>query len=231
MVNIHAYQYLLNLVYRKMLSGQIVESGFFVFYLVGNGGDKMNKITSGLLGVAVVTLLVAGAAFAQLTDSASLTNIALSTGTADLLIKLTADPSFDQNRNVSGTLFDEQLIPGEFDEIPFDLKNDTTSDTPLILTGLIPADPTGNWNELKAVISCVVYIPLENPDGSSDVSSGWFTLEQWRSTARDLPGDPLDPDEEVSLILRCLLPGSSGNEVANMSLTGMEFEVTGTQAL
>ncbi len=190
----------------------------------------MNKILSGILGVLIVAGVVGGAAFAVLTDAASLTNLALSTGTADLLIKLGTDSSYTNDRDVTTEgVFAGAFIPGSFQEVEFNLKNDTTSDVDLLLTGRL-LTATGDWEALKAALSCVVYVSGGDPESVvPTVSSGWFTLEQWNFAPRDLPGDPLSPAEEQALVLRCRLPESADNSTSGKSITGVEFEFTGTQ--
>ena len=70
----------------------------------------MSKILSGLLGVFLVVGVVGVAAYAQFFDAASLTNLALSTGTADLLIKLTEDSDFVDDRDLSLTTFFDDMV-------------------------------------------------------------------------------------------------------------------------
>lgn len=191
----------------------------------------MNKILSGILGVLVVAGVVGGAAFAVLSDTASLTNLALSTGSAALEIKLTGDPTeaYDEERNVAiEGFFADALIPGSYDEVAFDLRNSSDEEVDFLLTGqLVPG--TGDWDTLKGVVTCVVYSAGEDPEGAASVSSGWWTLEEWSTLGRDLPGDPLAPTSETSLVLRCMLPETADNTTAGLDLAGLEFVVTGTQ--
>ncbi len=192
----------------------------------------MNKILSGILGVLLLAGVVGGAAFAVLTDAASLTNLALSTGTADLLIKLGTDPieNYVNDRDVAvDGVFSGAFIPGSFQEVVFNLKNDTSSDVNFLLTGRL-LTASGDWDALKAALSCVVYVSGNDPESTDlALSSGWFTLEQWNSAPRDLPGDPLSPAEEQTLVLRCRLPESADNSTSGKAITGVEFEFTGTQ--
>ena len=179
----------------------------------------------------IVAGVVGGAAFAVLSDTASLTNLALSTGSANLEIKLTSDPVEDYAAERDVTVegfFADALLPGGYDDVAFDLLNGSDDGVNLILTGHL-VQGLGDWEDLKNVVTCVVYVSGESPDGDATVSSGWFTLDQWSTAARDLPGDPLAPDAEESLVLRCMLPATADNTTAGLSLSGLEFVVTGTQ--
>jgi len=190
----------------------------------------MRKVMSGILGLTVVVGLVVGAAVAQFNDSASLTNLALTIGSPDLLIKLTGGPSFLQEVNIAGSLFDT-LVPGEFDEVLFELLNNSAGNINFSLTGKIPVEPTptDDWNALKDEIECVVYLQGFSPDSTeASESSGWKTLNTWL-ISQDLPGDPLNDGAEEQLALRCRVPGDAPNSVAGHKSTDLEFEVTGEQ--
>ncbi|OGC50994.1 hypothetical protein A2W32_00335 [candidate division WWE3 bacterium RBG_16_37_10] len=192
----------------------------------------MNKVVSGLLGLTVVVGLVVGAAVAQFNDAASLTNLALSVGSPDLLIKLTGGESFLQEVNIAGSFFDT-LVPGEFDEVLFELRNNSTGNLDFSLTGKIPVVPTPSedWTALKDEVECVVYLQGGDPESvDTAVSSGWKTLNTWLAS-QDLPGDPLNSSSEEQLVLRCKVPSDAPNSVAGQEITDLEFEVTGEQIL
>lgn len=191
----------------------------------------MKKVLSGLVGVFMLVALVGSAAYALLSDSASLQNLALSTGTADLLIRLTGDTTFEQNKDVAGSFFDDALVPGSYDEVGFDLQNSATgSDVDMTFSATVPAPATGDWADLKDVVECAVYVPGGDVDSTdAAVSSGWFTLDAWNTAEKDIPGGPVTPGNSTSLVLRCMLPETADNSTAGKSLTGLEFQVTGTQ--
>ncbi|HLB51612.1 hypothetical protein A3F07_01790 [candidate division WWE3 bacterium RIFCSPHIGHO2_12_FULL_38_15] len=194
----------------------------------------MRKVISGILGLTVVVGLVVGVAFAVFSDPASLTNMALSVGSNNLLIRLTGVGSFAETVDATGFA---ELVPGGTEDVPFELQNNSNNQS-FSLAGEIPSDPTTpeNWTALKGVVECVVFDPAGSGpgsigDGSTSDSSGWFTLEEWRSASRDLPGDPLLEDGgTASLVLRCGIPVSvSDGTLAGKSLSDLEFKVTGTQ--
>src|SRR3989344_5143518 len=165
----------------------------------------MSKILSGLLGVFLVVGVVGVGAYSALSDSASLTNIALSTGAADLLIKLTGVGSFDDGTNVAGAHFDELLVPGDSDSLNFELRNDSPPGISFDLTGRIPDEPTptDDWNALSGVVECAVYLAGEDPDGDATESSGWLTLATWFGGPQGIPGDPLASGSEEQYTLEC----------------------------
>lgn len=194
----------------------------------------MNKILSGLLGLVLVAGLVGGSAYALLSDTASVTGVALSMGTAGLKIRAEGaptDPWLD-NLPLNNTVFANRLIPGRSEWGRFEVMNDSTdSDTDPIDMNLTAqlVSYNGNWGVLSDVVECAVYDEANAGTPTDGATTGWKKLSEWNSAPVALPSAPLVSGDSVMYTIRCRLPETAENEVAGKGLTDMQFDIVGTQ--
>lgn len=192
----------------------------------------MNKILSGLLGLVLVAGLVGGSAYALLSDTASVTGVALGVGSAGLNVRAEGDTVWHETTDLTGLVFANKLIPGRTEWGRFELQNASDdSDTDPIdmnLTGQLVAH-SGDWDDLSGVIMCSVYDELAGGTPTGGASTGWKTLAQWASAPVSLPSGALVSGGERTYTIRCMLPTSADDSVAGMSVTGIGFDIVGTQ--
>lgn len=192
----------------------------------------MNKILSGILGLVLTLGLVGGSAYALLSDTASVTGIALSTGSASLLVKPEQEGAvYGETAPLNNAVFANTLIPGRSEWGRFMVMNDSSdSDVDPIdmdLTGQI-VSYSGNWGLLSPVVECAVYLEATGTPETGD-TTGWGTLSTWETSPVPLPGGALVSGEERTYTIRCRLPETAGNEVAGLSLSDVQFDIVGTQ--
>lgn len=202
----------------------------------------MKKILFGFLGIFLVIGIVAGTGYALFSSKASVTGMVLGTATPSLQIsfldKTTGLPvEYKSTLSFEGQTF-APLLPGEEDWGAFFLKNSSNGTTDKLdfnLTGKITAvNMNDNWYALKDVIKmkvCVLKIGAENYC-DTDVQTSWYTIDQWFSSPKALPGGALlqtTPDNERGYVVVFSIHESYGNDISGKSITGMTMEVTGTQ--
>lgn len=200
----------------------------------------MKKIIGGILGIFLVIGIVAGTGYALFSDTVTMRGMVLGTATPGLEIgtdKLTEQLTWYTVLPVDGRSFFTKLLPGESDWGEFQLRNVSVADgDPLNfdLTGQI-VSYGGSWNELKGAIQMRIceYISTETIGEHCDPTSqtGWLTLNQWYANPIPLPGDPLTQDKPIHYAVELRILSSYTNDIAGLKITGMNFEIKGTQVL
>lgn len=200
----------------------------------------MKKIIGGILGIFLVIGIVAGVGYAVFNDTVTMRGMVLGTATPGLEIgtdKLTGSLTWYTILPVDGRSFFTELLPGESDWGEFQLRNVSIADgDPLNfnLTGQI-VSAAGSWGQLKDAIQMRIclYINTETVGQHCDTGkqTGWLTLDQWNINPITLPGNPLTKDANIHYAVELKIPNSYANEIAGLSITDMNFEIKGTQAL
>lgn len=180
----------------------------------------MKKIITGFLGILMVTAVVGGSAYALFSSTATVSGIAINTGSASLLVG--DNSTMTDDWDLSGFSVDN-IYPGFQDDDYFYLENASTSPIDLTVTGQFTSY-SGNWNALKDVIQ----IRVVRTDNSAATS--WRTLADWQAGPVTIPGGEIayGDTEQYQVMMR--VPSSAGNEIANKSLSNMTFTFVGTQA-
>lgn len=201
----------------------------------------MKKILSGILGLFLVVGIVAVAGYALFSDTVTMRGMVLGTATPGLEIgtdKFTTGMSWYTILPVDGKPLFTKLLPGEADWGEFYLRNTSTADgDPLSfnLTGRIMS-ATGDWNSLKDAIQMRICVYTTGTVGQHcDIAhqTGWLTLSQWNTAARTLPGNPLTQATQATPMhyaIELQIPSSYDNSISGMTITGMNFDIVGTQA-
>lgn len=193
----------------------------------------MKKILSGFLGIFLVIGIVAGTGYALFSSNVTMTGVVLGTANPSLQIGTDAftPGTYYTTLPVGGISF-RQLLPGEMNWEDFWLWNSSAATgEPLHfnLQGRI-TQAGGHWGELQDAILmriCVFNDTLVNHCDTNQ-STPWMTLSQWNTTARNLPG-PLPQGQIVRYSINLWIEPSFGNAIANKTISGLNFEITGTQ--
>ncbi len=183
-----------------------------------------------MVGLVLVLVVVAGSAYALFSSSLSLNGMVLGTATANLRVSADGVNYYSGSLNMLSLPPFALLLPGETDWREIWLNNNSTTDKlNMNLSAKITATG-GNWPELKDAVQLRVCVYnsgfADNCDGGN--ATAWHTLNDWNASAIALPG-PLNQGDSQHYTLVFALPSSYGNGVSGMSITGMNFEVTGTQ--
>ncbi len=195
----------------------------------------MKKILTGFLGLFLVIGIVAGAGYALFSTQVTVTGMVLGTATPGLEISLkgTGGTWGSGTVDFSGVKF-APLLPGEYDWGEFYLRNTsngTTDPLDLNLKGRLTA-AGGDWGVLKDAIQmkiCIYDDTAENNCGTPATS--WMTLAQWNAEAKNLPGNPLLQTEKTHYSIVFFIDSSYTSTIAGKTITGMSFEIVGTQVL
>lgn len=194
----------------------------------------MKKIYAGLLSIAAVLVIVGVSAYALFTDKVTMSGMVLGTATPNLLMSLDNE-NWVSTKSI-GDAF-APLLPGETDwgEVYFtNTSNGTTDKVDMNLTARLTA-AGGDWGILKDAIQMRVCV--HDPAGSAGhwcneaKATGWATLAYWNLNDVALPGNPLLQGGTEHYVMEFFIPSTYGNEIAGKDITGMTFEVTGTQVL
>ena len=195
----------------------------------------MKKVLSGFLGLFAVIGLVAGAGYALFSSTVSLNGLVLGTATPGLEASLdgsTYSPSLDLSPVKFST-----LLPGDEDWGTFWLRNSSEFDKEsldLNLQGRLTA-AGGDWGVLKDAIKMRICIYISTSGHHCDETQSptpWYTLAEWNTTARNLPGSPMVPSEiGTQYAIELAIPSSYGNEIAGKTITGINMQIVGTQDL
>ena len=193
----------------------------------------MKKILTGFLGLFLVIGIVAGAGYALFSTKVTVTGMVLGTATPALEISLNGGDW------ASGTVpFDAvtfaPLLPGEYDWGEFYLRNTsiaTTDPLDLDLTGRLTV-AGGDWGTLKDAIQmqiCIYNGAAANNCGAT--ATPLMTLAQWNAEARNFPDNPLLETEVTHYAIVFFIDSSYTSTIAGKTITGISFEIVGTQVL
>ncbi len=202
----------------------------------------MNKILSGFIGLFVVTVLVAGVAYALFSTSASVNGVVLGTSTPGLELcdqvggaAANCTASFDfPTANPFGP-----LVPGGEDWADFFLYNNSSAPTTggnalaLNLFGTISA-AGGDWGSLADAVQMKICLYDTTPGTNhcdTTHATTWKNLSEWNASDIALPGSPLAQGDTVRLTILFRLPSSFDNAVAAKTITDMNITFKGVQAL
>jgi len=180
----------------------------------------MNKIFAGILGLMLVVGVTSGTAYALFSSKATVTGVTFATGNADLRVWNGSSwqpnwgpPSF----NFSG------LYPGYVGTQPLSLRNNSTSPISLTIFGKLIDGSTGDWDGLKNDIWVNIRLP-------GVAETGYKTLAAWNSSGFTLPGGVLAQTTQRNYQFDVQVNPAATNTIASMTLGGITFEFTGTQA-
>jgi predicted ribosomally synthesized peptide with SipW-like signal peptide len=183
--------------------------------------------------VAIFTLMAAGyltysTTRAAWTDTVTVTNNQIQTGTADLQVSTAGigGGAWDTTTK-SASIVLTGLIPGGAykNDYDFSLWNNSTTGVNFDITvQTTSVSGTGGADESKLLLA--LYENGQDPDTQG---SGWFTLAQWQAAARSLnsvlnPGAGSTKDYRLA----AKLDSTAGNEWQGKTVN-MTFTVTGTQ--
>ncbi|MDY0097536.1 MAG: hypothetical protein RBS01_04270 [Candidatus Dojkabacteria bacterium] len=199
----------------------------------------MKKILTGFLGLFLVIGIVAGAGYAVFSSTTTMRGMVLGTATPGLKIgtdKLTSGTTtYYTTLPVDGRSFFKLLTPGEMEWGEFYLQNTSNADGDPIdfsLKGRITT-AGGDWGVLKDVVKMRICYYSDTPDNhcnETKMKTAWMTLAEWNSVERTLPG-PLIQGVPAHYSLQILIDSSIGNSIAGKTITGMNFDIIGTQVL
>jgi len=192
----------------------------------------MKKIIGGILGIFLVIGIVAGTGYALFSSKATISGMILGTATPSLQVwnGVTWVTDIDLSSNPA---FFEPLLPGEKDWSDFYLRNasnGTTDELDFTVTGKITSF-AGDWNALKNVVQATICLYSDSDPNHCDTgnTSGWFTLSDWYTSAHNLPGNPLTQNEQTRYSIVLYIDPGYTETIANKTITGLNFEFTGTQ--
>lgn len=198
----------------------------------------MNKILAGFIGLAMLSAVVGGTAYALFTSTATASGITFATGNADLRIWKPSTSTWETDWSPDGMSF-INMYPGyggsgsnepnstEYER--FYLKNLSTSPIGLDVAGKLRAGVVEtvsgvSWNTLKDV----VYVAVVLPDWSA--GTGWHTLDEWYTNGFTLPGGSLLQNTQREYRFYVRVDSTAGNEIAGQGISAVNFDFTGTQA-
>ncbi len=194
----------------------------------------MKKILTGFLGLFLVIGIVAGAGYALFSSKATITGMVLGTATPSL--QVWNGSTWVSEIDLAGdTTFFAPLLPGEMDWSDFYLKNEsngTFDKLDFTVTGKIKS-AAGDWYALKDVVRARICIYSDTDANHCDTTktSEWFTLDEWYTAEHNLPGNPLEQGEQARYSIVLSIDSSYTNTIAGKTITGLNFEFTGTQVL
>lgn len=189
----------------------------------------MKKILLSILAIALTVSTVSATAYSLFTDTASVQGMTFTSGNADVQVALdklgggTYETSFSDNVSFWSALNSHlfgNLYPGKEDWGYFRLKNNSASAIPLALTGKLKNGVSGDWEGLKDKIQ--IGITKDNGDGIT----GWHTLNEWNSAPISMGSLAINEILTYKIYVRVL---DAGNEIANMKLSSVQFDIIGTQ--
>ncbi len=202
----------------------------------------MKKILVGFFGIFLVLGIVAGTGYALFSSTVSLEGVVLGTATPSLQVSLVTDediPYAWRTKYTSlGNIF-APLLPGEYDWGEFMVRNmsdGTTDKLAFDLTGKIASvNMDADWNALKNAVrmNVCLYDATDSLHCDNANKTGFKTLATWM-TSQDLPGGELLQDEDEAMrwyTIVLYIPHTYTNTIADKTITGLNFEITGTQAL
>jgi len=133
----------------------------------------MRKILMGLMAIVLIAGVTTAAGYAVFTATATVNNIAFTSGTAGLEFS-TDNSSWSSNLDYGATYgwFEQNVYPGFSDTKTIYLYNNSTSNISLDITAQL-VSATGDWGLLSPVTSMTIY-------GQT------YTLADWNGANRPL---------------------------------------------
>lgn len=184
------------------------------------GGETMNKIIAGIMGIVAVLSVVSVSAYALFSAQATVSGITLNTGTAGLKVGPGTGTPTQSSVNLSVS---DTLVPGETPVAqPFTLLNDS-NEVDFNLTARLTS-AGGDWGVLSNLIEAGVYAENQAAEDAT-----WKTLADWNAADVTLPAGPLNNGTERTYYVMYRLSSAATESVAGKSLTNITFVFTGTQ--
>ena len=169
----------------------------------------MKKIITSIFAIVLTVAAVSGVAYAVFSDDVAVTNIAFTTGNADLQFS-DGSTGWKDSYNFPALLA-ENVYPGYNDYATFYVRNNSSSDISLALsTRLISA--TNDWG----VLSPIARVSIRNEWGSAIVD--YKNLTWWNAGERQL-GVVLAQDVEKEMRIYLDVPTSADNSISNKKVT------------
>jgi len=179
----------------------------------------MKKILLGVLGVLVAGSLTFATARALFISTATVNNVAFTSGNASLKFSYSASGPWMSSYTFQNYIF-QNVYPGFSANGQFFVKNESASAIKLHLTARL-VSATGDWGALSGPTSLWV------GDNAGSVGSGYITLANWNATPQDI-NITLDQNEVKTMRAYFVVDSSAGNEIANKALS-TNWEMYGTQ--
>lgn len=173
------------------------------------------------MGIAMTVAVIGGVAYAAFSDTASVEGVSFSAGDATLSVwdGDSYEQTFTSGWNFSG------MYPGYTNSTQtFWLKNESTSPVTFDITGTLRSGVTGDWTELSPNVE-VAIIPVSDTDPAGD----YHTLAAWNSPGGHSILPQLAAGAEQQYRVYVNVPVSAGSEIEGKSLSGVNFDFTGTQ--
>lgn len=186
----------------------------------------MNKIVTGVLGVATTGVLVSAAAYAAFTAQATISGINFTTGSAALEVSpdgTNYSTNFDAGLDITGA------FPGfgmdNSQTAPFWLRNNSAGNLTLDVEARLTS--AGGWGTgLENYVELAVVPAGTDPSTVDDEE--YLTLSEWNFTPHALIND-LASGEEAEFDAYVRLREDAPDSVSGKSLTNITFTFTGTQ--
>jgi len=192
----------------------------------------MNKILISILGIILTIGVVSGTAYALFSDTATVSGVTLTTGSADLKIN-------DADSLPAVALSTSNTYPGWIDGQPFKLTNASTSPIALDVTSRITSK-TGSWTTLSPVVEVAIVeysdagqaagaVAAKNPAaGTWTASTGWKSLADWYAVTPTVIGTTIDQSTDHYFVMWGRIPTTAGNEISGLTVS-TNWVLTGTQ--
>jgi len=171
-----------------------------------------------MLAIVLTVGVVSGAAYAIFSDSVTVSNIAFTTGNADLQFSDNGTTWQDSYRFPSWLA--ENVYPGYNDHATFYVRNNSSSPISLKLSTRLTS-ASNDW----AVLSPVARVWIGDSTGS--VGVGYQTLAWWNGGERQL-NVVLAQNEEKEMRIYLDIPTSATNTISNKSVI-TEWVLNGSQ--
>lgn len=139
----------------------------------------MKKILLSLAILVTALSLAAYTTFATWSDTVTVTNNQVQTGTADLQVSTDGGSTWDTSTKASSMVLSGLIPGGEKDGYSFSLWNASTPGLDFDTSGQITADTGAGADESQLEIA--VY---ENGSSPAD-GSGWISLADWKTAQRN----------------------------------------------
>jgi len=188
----------------------------------------MRKIIMSVLAIVLAVGTVSGAAYALFSDTARVSGITIKSGSAVLQVRNSQSAGWTDATTFNNSVWTGMLYPGFTNPTPirFWLKNASTADIGLKLTGKILDGATGDWDALKDVVAIRFNNVFANPPVPA---TPWKTLNEWYAGGIALPQFlvPVGDDDEFTMEVKML--DGADDDAAGKLLQNITFEFTGTQ--
>jgi len=202
----------------------------------------MKKIIGGILGIFLVIGIVAGTGYALFSSTVSVKGAVISTANTDL--KIDAYGNFDSTPG-------KEWLFGETGGYELDLEGNSIIGIPLYPNH-------SSWGHIKLINASIEGMPLNiyakidkvtmdqdwyglkdelkmkvcTVDDLSDTTptcGGEYSINDWYVNGYNIIGNPLVTTQDYWVMVR--LPSTAPQSTAGKTISGIEFVITGTQAL